>query len=185
MIRHIITLLLLLAGRASFFAQEPGSFTVKSYMKQASQSYNAKDYEKCRDYALKAIGVDSTYGKAYILIGIAYVGSAKTCFKHSFEESMVYCLAVDKFQKAKEVDESVKEEAEKLIKVYSKYFPSREGFFIEPVAGEKYLVKCWINEYTTVRFSGGNRYEGFYRNGRSRYPAGTRSAAGFYPHTGT
>jgi hypothetical protein len=53
-----------------------------------------------------------------------------------------------------EVDKSVKEEAEKLIKVYSKYFPSREPLpcFPPVVQGQKYRVKCWINEETTVRF---------------------------------
>lgn len=137
------------------FAQELDLLEAKDYLKQAHQNFEKKDYKKCREYALKAISVDSSNGEAYILICSAYISSAKSCFETMFEEDMVYCLAVDKLKKAIEVDTTVKEHAERLIRIYSKYFPSKEitDCFVPIVEGQDYLVKCWINEHTTVRFS--------------------------------
>ncbi len=134
-------------------AQDSDSLKIKTYMNQAYTYYSEKDYEKCREYSLKVLEIDSTFGDAYLLIGSAYVSSAKSCGKDDFSEGMVICLAVDKFQKAMEIDKSVTDRALKLIDVYSKYFPSKEAMFINPKAGQEYKVECWINETTVVRFS--------------------------------
>ncbi len=134
-------------------AQDYDSSKIKTYMNQSYTYFSEKDYEKCREYSLKVLEIDSTFGDAYLLIGSAYINSAKSCGKDNFSEHVVCCLAVDKFQKAMEVDKSVVEKATKLIDVYSKNFPSKEAMFINPKVGQEYKVECWINETTVVRFS--------------------------------
>lgn len=124
-----------------------------SAMGMAAQSWQAKDYPKCREYALQAIAADSTKGAPHILIGSAYAASAKDCAQNSFEEGMTYCLAVDQFIKAKEVDSTIHAKADKLIEVYSKYFPSREYCVWGVYEGGPYFIDCWIQQETTLRYS--------------------------------
>ncbi len=107
---------------------------------------------KARQYALKAIDLDPNYGPPYILIGNAYASSSKECGSSNFEIAAVFWAAVDKYEKAKQVDPSVENEANKLINQYSKYFPTKEeAFFNGYTDGDTYKVGSWINETTTVR----------------------------------
>ena len=149
----LLFLFILIIGVNNTKAQDTDSSGAKIFIRQALTSLQQKDYEKSREYALKALEIDPDDGEAYILIGAAYVNSAEICSSDRFSKGMIFCLAVDMFEKAKEVDKSLTEKAEKLIKVYSKYFPSKEEIFIEPVEGQKYKIGCWIKRETTVRFS--------------------------------
>jgi len=62
-------------------------------------------------------------------------------------------VAVDKFQKAKQVDSSVADEANELIRRYSPYFPSRDDIFFKPELqeGQSFFVGGWIGESTVCR----------------------------------
>lgn len=136
-----------------FKSQKADPLQFDSYLEKAQFYFENKDYEKARDYSLKVLELDSLNGEAYLLIGSAYVGFANSTDDKYYPEEMIYCLAVDKFQKAMEVDPNVKERAEMLIKLYSRYFPSGEVGWKEIKKGDRYKVRYWINEETTVRFA--------------------------------
>lgn len=114
----------------------------------------SKDYKKVRDYALKAISLTPDWGDPYILIGKVYAAAASECAETDFDKNAIYWLAVDKFIKAKTVDENVKGIANELIEKYSVYFPNKEEIFFQgKKEGDIYEVGCWINEKTTVRIN--------------------------------
>lgn len=110
--------------------------------------------ELARNYAYKAIELNRKCGKPYILIGNIYASVSKECGENKFEQRTVYWVAVDKYKKAKSIDPSVADEANKQIAIYSKYFPDLELIHFHIGAdqiGKPYTVGCWINETTIVR----------------------------------
>ena len=108
---------------------------------------------KSRELALKASQIRPNWGEPYILIGQLYASSRDECSSIKLPNS-IYWVAVDKFVKAKTIDPSVEEKANKLILSYSGYFPDKEKAFFEDVTeGNSFLVGCWINETTKVRFN--------------------------------
>ncbi len=123
------------------------------YYYAAVVSYAQNKLNNARSLALKAAGLKEHYGKPYILIAKMYAGSANSCGTTKFEKQAVYWAAVDKLYKAKAVDPSVAEEANKLIGKYSSRFPSQEeGFMLTWTAGKTYVVGGWIGESTKVRY---------------------------------
>jgi hypothetical protein len=67
--------------------------------------------------------------------------------------NIAYWPAIDKLVKAKSVDPSVADAANRLISSYSGRFPNAEnGFMIGVTKGRTVTVGCWINETTTARF---------------------------------
>lgn len=119
--------------------------------KQAVEERNNKNFIKSRELALAAITLNKTWGDPYLLIGVLYAYSYEVCKDEALPRA-VFCLAVDYFEKAKEIDAGCSEKADTMINVYKKYFPSREEISDGPVTGSKYLIGCWINEYTTLRY---------------------------------
>lgn len=110
--------------------------------------------EAARSYAYKAISIKSNWGDPYLLIGNLYAGSAKNCGEDEFAQNAVYWVVVDMFIKAKSVDNSCAEKANKYIAKYATYFPDKETIFFHNLKeGDSYSVGCWINETTKVRFS--------------------------------
>ena len=63
----------------------------------------------------------------------------------------MYWAAVDKLEKAKNIDPDVAEQAQSLINQYRKYYPSKADVFFKPElkVGESFHIGGWINE--TVR----------------------------------
>jgi len=58
----------------------------------------------------------------------------------------------DDFTKAKRIDPASATEANNLIAKYISCLPDVQIIFFSPYElGDKYLVKCWIQEYTNVR----------------------------------
>lgn len=110
-------------------------------------------YQAARGDAREAIKLQPKNGKLYLLIGSIYAASAKNFGDNDFDKSMVFVLAVDYFEKAKAVDPSVAEEANKNINIYKKYFPNKENAFFQGYnAGDTYKVGGWINETTKIQF---------------------------------
>ena len=110
--------------------------------------------EQGRVYARKAIELDKTDGEPYMIIGYIYAASSKECNVNPLHAKAVYWAAVDKFQRAKEVDPSIAAKANEMIREYSKLFPtSEDAFFYNVFEGDTYQVECWINETTKARFS--------------------------------
>lgn len=111
-----------------------------------------EQYSKAREHALQAAALKPNWGDPYILIGNLYASSSKSCGENEFEQAAVFWTAVDKYVKAKSVDESKTEEANELINRYMQYFPDVEdAFFYGFQEGQDYTVGCWINEKTKVR----------------------------------
>lgn len=111
-----------------------------------------KNYPRARQMAYKAIELDPMDGSPYITIGDMYAASAKDCGSGDFYSRVAYWAAVDKYQKARQVDSSVADMASKRIATYSQYFPSAESIFFHTYnEGDTYTVECWINEKTTIR----------------------------------
>lgn len=110
--------------------------------------------EQGRAYARKAIELNKNDGEPYMIIGYLYASSSKECNENPLHAKAVLWAAVDKFQKAKEVDPSIAAKANEMIRDYTKMFPtSEDAFFYNVFEGDEYQVGCWINETTKARFS--------------------------------
>jgi len=126
----------------------------KSYM-YIAQAYRAlNNFPSARTYALKSAAIDPKDGQPYLLIGDLYAESAKDCGTNDLTTRVAYWAAVDKYIKAKQVDPTLTEEADKRISSYSQYFPGTSTiFFYALKEGDSYRVECWINEDTRIRAS--------------------------------
>ncbi len=110
-------------------------------------------YSEARANAYSALKYDPNDGRAYLLIGDLYANSAGRCKgDNEVASKSIYWAAVDKYQKAKNVDSDVAEQAQAKINKFANYFPSQESIFFNNLTeGSSYQVGCWINETTTVR----------------------------------
>lgn len=124
------------------------------YSYKVAQLYYAKlsNYPKAKEYARKTIEFAPNNGNAYLLIGLTYA-SAKGIYDDPVLAKTVFWAAVDKFVKAKQVDPTIAEDANKLINTYSQYFPSKDDIFFKPELkeGGSFYVAGWIGENTTCR----------------------------------
>jgi len=112
------------------------------------------NYSRARQYALMTLEQNPNYGKAYILIGTMYASTAKSVYPNdAVLAKAVYNTALDKFERARQVDPESAEEANRLIGVYRAYLPSTEDIFMHPdlEKGKPFTVAGWINERTTIR----------------------------------
>jgi tetratricopeptide (TPR) repeat protein len=124
------------------------------YYMIAMLSYEKNQYSKARQYALKAVEANPALGAPYILIGNMYVATAKSIYPgDALLSRTVYYAAVDKFEKAKQVDPSLAADANKLIYTYRAHFPSSEDVFLHPdlEKGKIITIGGWIGEQTRVR----------------------------------
>jgi tetratricopeptide (TPR) repeat protein len=112
-----------------------------------------KNFPKSRKYALDAASYKDNWGEPYLLIGKLYASSGPLCGPGTgFDSQIVTWPAIDKFSYAKKIDPSMTDEANKWIRTYSQYMPSKEDIFVRSIKeGSKFTVGCWINETTRVR----------------------------------
>lgn len=114
---------------------------------------NIKNYPLSRQYARKSLEYKPDQGRCYILIGSLYASSKP--YDDAVMNKTVYWVACDKFAKAKQVDPSCAEEAQRLINTYSHYFPTTEEIFFNAgnglVKGKSFTVGGWIGETTVCR----------------------------------
>lgn len=123
------------------------------YYEWSQVVFTQKNFSKVRELANLALKNNPNNGKAYIAIGKAYAADAKSIGQEQVEHNAVYWAAVDKFNKAKQVDSSCEAEANDLISTYKKYFPNKEEAFMFGInEGETYTVGGWINEKTVARY---------------------------------
>lgn len=107
---------------------------------------------KAFDYAKHSAELDSNFqGKSYYLIGTIW-GSV-SCGGNEIEKRAHFWVAVDYLQKAKSADETLAEDASRLISQYSVYYPQKaEAFMYDVVDGQSYTVNCGgMRATTTVR----------------------------------
>jgi tetratricopeptide (TPR) repeat protein len=122
--------------------------------KIAEMYYAMKDFSTSRSWARKASKDRPDWGKPYLLIGKLYASSGKLCGPGTgLESQRVIWPALDYFNKAKSVDASSAEEAQRLINKYWQYLPEKSEIFMAwgKGNGEAYFVDCWIQENTTIR----------------------------------
>lgn len=127
-------------------------------IKKSEDAYNAavvlfskKQLGKAKSYANKAISFNDKNGKAYILIANMYASSPNWS-EESALNRCTYYLAIDKLQRAKSVDPSVTEEANKLIGTYAAHTPKPEDlFFLNLKKGDSVTIGGWIGESTVIR----------------------------------
>ncbi|NMA73581.1 MAG: hypothetical protein GX963_05340 [Bacteroidales bacterium] len=127
-------------------------------VKKAEKAYAAaavlfsnRQLANSRSYAQKAISFNKNYGAPYILIANLYATSPNWS-DDAVLNKCVYFLIIDKLQQAKAVDSSVAEEADKLIRTYSKYTPdASELFMMGYKKGDRITIGGWIGESTTIR----------------------------------
>ena len=124
------------------------------YYSMALLSFEQNGYSKARQYCQKAIEINPNYGAAYLWIGKMYASTAKSVYPgDGVLARAVYYAALDKFEKGKQVDPSVAEEANSLISSYRAHLPSTEEIFMHPdlEKGKAFTIGGWIGERTTVR----------------------------------
>lgn len=132
---------------------DPNSKADDYYM-IALLSFDQNSYSKARQYCLKALESNPSYGNAYLLIGKMYAATANSIYPgDAVLRKTVYYAAVDKFEKARQVDPSVAEEASSLISAYRAHFPSTEDIFMHPdlEKGKAITIGGWIGERTVIR----------------------------------
>lgn len=142
-------------------AIDPADEDIADYQYNIALLYlsQLKNYPQARAYAKKSLESKPDQGRCYIVIGCAYAASQPysssdyPAAKAAILNKTVFWAAVDKFVKAKSVDPSCAEDADKLIATYSKYYPTREEMFDLPneLGGATYYVGGWIGETTTCR----------------------------------
>lgn len=128
-----------------------------------SSTYKNKgQLQSARKYARIAADNDSDSGQPYIYIADAYAQAVSQCTdnrKMEVEDRVVYWLVLDYLNKAKRVDSSVSNEADRKIQAYAPVTPSKEQQFFKnwsegkSLRVDSSLNSCysWINETTTVR----------------------------------
>ena len=129
------------------------SVTNKAEMcyKAGVANYSIKKYAKAREYAQKAISLNSTYGAPYILIAQCYA-AAPNWNDNATLNKCTYYAVLDKLNKAKAVDPSVAKEVQKMYSAYSTHTPKIEDlFFLGYSKGQAITIGGWINERTTIR----------------------------------
>ena len=123
------------------------------YLQLAHATNKNGNKSMARSYARKSIELNPGSGEPYLFIGSLYAESTSECSGLALPKS-IYWVAIDMFIKAKQVDPSVSDKANKNIETYSNYYPNQEEAFFHGVKdGESFTVECWINETTTARFN--------------------------------
>jgi tetratricopeptide (TPR) repeat protein len=119
--------------------------------KTAAILLNKKQLSKAKQYALKSIQYNGNNGKPYILIAQMYASSPNWSDEAAMNKC-TYFACIDKLQKAKAVDPSCAEEANKLIGSYAGRTPKDSDlFFIGLKKGDSVTIGGWIGETTTIR----------------------------------
>ncbi len=121
------------------------------YYELAVVSNANNDHCEAIEYAREAIKLKSEYGKAYILLGDAFI-AYRDSLGDDFQQRTAFWAATDKYEHAAQVDPSLAEETRQRLSDFTSQFPNSEDvFFLDLKEGDPYLVGGCINENTTVR----------------------------------
>ena len=125
----------------------------QAYYQMASvQSGKLRQYGAARQNANKAIGLNPSWGKPYIMIGDIYARLGSSC-GDSYQQRLAVLAAIDKYNQAKSVDGSVAGDANRRIANYRGSMPIKsEAFSRGHNAGDRLPVGCGIGETVTLRF---------------------------------
>ena len=121
------------------------------YYEMAAFCYKNSIRGKAADAARKAIEMDKGYaGKAYLIMGNLWASA--TC-GDTVDKWARYWAATDYYQKARNADPAVADEASSSIASVSRYYPeASEAFMYDLTKGQSYTVSCGgLSATTTVR----------------------------------
>lgn len=143
-------------GAVKFFEESLNMESDNS--KKAEKAYqvaavlvHAKKLSQAKSFCLKAINFKENYGAPYILIATMYAMSPRWSDEPALN-ACTYFAVVDKLQRARSVDPSCADEANKLIRTYSAHFPTADKlFFLGLKKGDPVHIGGWIGESTTIR----------------------------------
>lgn len=99
---------------------------------------------QARNYAQKAINVNASNGKAYLLIANLYATSANDCGETPFEKRAIYWKAAEMARQAGRVDPSLSGRASRSAASYSAKAPTKTDIFNSGLAGQTISFKCWV-----------------------------------------
>jgi len=124
----------------------------ETYLLKAGQVASAmKQTSKARTFANKILAINPNNGEAYLLIGDAIAGMSASCEDGKLGARSVFWLAYDYYAKAKRVDSSVSDKANKKMGSVAGQFPSRQDLFGYSLKdGQSFTVPC-LGEETTIR----------------------------------
>ena len=123
------------------------------YALASLQFAHLNQYAKARANALQAAKLKPGWGKPYILIGDMYSKSAKSC-GDAWHQRLAILAALDKYYKAKAIDPSVAEQANKRINKFAASKPKQDEAFMRGYKkGQVVSTGCWIGEKVKLRFS--------------------------------
>lgn len=110
-----------------------------------------RDYCEAIEYAREAVKLNPDLGKAYILLGDAFINS-RSNLGDDFQQRTAFWAAADMYSKAASADPLQELDAEEKLADIQKLFPSKEEvFFRDLKIGDPYPVGGCINETTTVK----------------------------------
>lgn len=129
-----------------------------------SETYlNMEELQQARQYARQAASLDSDWGQPHIQLAAVYANAINQCTsgrKLERTDRAVYWLVLDHLNRAKNIDSSVSNNAQRQIQSYKPVAPSSEDIFFtnewekgKTIKIDGSLNSCysWINETTTVR----------------------------------
>jgi tetratricopeptide (TPR) repeat protein len=110
-----------------------------------------RQLSKAKSYVTRAISLNGNKGTYHILLANIYA-AAPSWNSEPLLDKCKYFVVLDRLYQAKRVDESVTEEANKMIAAYSTHTPAiEELFMLGKSKGDKIHVGGLINETTTIR----------------------------------
>lgn len=109
-------------------------------------------YDSARYYYQNAADFKPDWGEPYLQIGKMYASSVRACGNNdAFQQGIIVCAAIEMWKKAKQIDESKTEEAERLINRYLGSVPTRKQAIENGYKkGERVEIGCWIGGSTKL-----------------------------------
>lgn len=109
-------------------------------------------FSQARSAFYAAAKEDPSKGEPYLQIASLYASSASSASGDGLGGRSAYWAACDKANKAKSIDPSCANDANKLIGSCSARFPKQaDAFMLDLKNGQGFVVPGWIGESTTVR----------------------------------
>jgi len=124
------------------------------YFMLSAMALQKNQYPKAKSLALKCLEEKPEYGKAYLVIAQAYSQGGKSVFPDDpVLAKTVFYAAVDKAERAKQVDPACAEDANKLINSLRGYFPTTEEIFMHNKLnkGDNFSIGGWVGETVKIR----------------------------------
>jgi len=109
------------------------------------------DHCEAINFARESKAYKNDYGKAYIVLGDAFIAYRKQ-LGDDFQQHSVYWVAADIYRAAARVDPALAQESSKKLAICAAQYPCKEDIFFHDLhEGNNYLVGGCIQENTTVR----------------------------------